>query len=232
MPIRRTYADHGDACAAAHGFDLVGDRWAVIVIRELMLGPKRFSELMADAHGATPSLISLRLRELEQAGIVRQIELPPPARVSAYELTEWGREFEPILQALGRWAQGSPSRPDDGTLTPDAAILALRTMATGPPPTPGLSFDLGLQDCRAVRPVQTWYHLSWGPDPLVAEKRLHPFESGDAIACDAAVWSDLLFGDRGALKLLESDAVSSQGDGRRLAKKFVARFRELDKLRR
>jgi DNA-binding HxlR family transcriptional regulator len=226
MPIRRSYADHGDACAAAHGFDLVGDRWAVIVIRELMLGPKRFSELLSDAHGATPSVLALRLRELEQTGIVMQSELPPPARVSVYELTEWGREFEPILQALGRWAQSSPSLPGDGTLTPDAAILALRTMATGPPPATALSFDLGLHDGRAVRPVQTWYHLSWGPDPLVAEKRLHHFESNDSIACDAAVWSDLLFGDGGVLKLLESDAVISQGHGRRLAKRFVVRFRE------
>ena len=91
MPTRRSYSDHGDACAAAHGFDLVGDRWAVIVIRELMLGPKRFSDLLSDAHGATPSVLASRLRELEQAGIVMQSELPPPARVSVYELTEWGR---------------------------------------------------------------------------------------------------------------------------------------------
>ena len=98
-------------------------------------------------------------------------------------------------------------------------------MATGPPPTAALSFDLGLHDGRAVRPVQTWYHLSWGPNPLVAEKRVHHFESNDSIACDAAVWSDLLFGDVDALKLLESDAVISQGHGRRLAKRFVVRFR-------
>ena len=123
MPSRRRYADHGDACAAAHALDVVGDRWSVIVIRELMLGPKRFSELLACAHGATPTVLTMRLRELEQAGLVNQVALPPPALVTVYGLTEWGLEFEPILQALGRWAQRSPALPSDGGLTPDAAML-------------------------------------------------------------------------------------------------------------
>ena len=111
MPIRRSYADHGDACAAAHALDVVGDRWSVIVIRELMLGPKRFSELLACAHGATATTLTMRLRELEQAGVVNHVALPPPALVTVYGLTEWGLDFEPILQALGRWAQRSPALP-------------------------------------------------------------------------------------------------------------------------
>ena len=227
MPIRRAYADHGDACAAAHGFDLVGDRWAVIVIRELMLGPKRFTELLADARGATASVLALRLRELEHAGIVEQSELPPPARVRVYQLTEWGREFEPILQALGRWAQRSPSLPSDGTLTPDAAILALRTMAGGPPPSAPMDFDLGLHDGRASKSIQTWYRVSWGPGSLVARKRVAQAESGDTIECDSATWTELLFGDGDPTGLLDSETVKTRGDGRRIAAKFLRRFRSL-----
>jgi DNA-binding HxlR family transcriptional regulator len=225
VPIRRTYADHGDACAAAHGLDLVGDRWAVIVIRELMLGPKRFTDLLADAHGATASVVALRLRELEQAGIVEQAELPPPARVNVYQLTQWGREFEPILRALGRWAQRSPTLPIDGTLTPDAAILALRTMAGGPPPSAPLVFDLGLHDGRAARSLQTWYRISWGPDPLLASKSMKHADSSDTIACDSAIWTEMLFGDDDPGALFDSEAVSTGGEGRRIGMKFLTQFR-------
>ena len=170
-------------------------------------------------------MLALRLRELEHAGIVVQSELPPPACVTVYRLTQWGLEFEPIC---GRLAGGPrvSATPSGGTLTPDAAILALRTMATGPPPTTPLAFDLGLHDGRAVKPVQTWYHLSWGPESLIAEKRMHQFESSDAVACDAAVWSDVLFGEADATELFDSDAMCSRGHGRRIAKRFVVRFRQ------
>jgi DNA-binding HxlR family transcriptional regulator len=225
MPIRRSYAEYGDACAAAHALDIVGDRWAVIVMRELMLGPKRFSELLAGAHGATPTAVTMRLRELEQAGIVDRVELPPPARVDVYQLTEWGRDFEPILQALGRWAQRSPTRSLDGALTPDAAVLALRTMADGPAPSPSLAFDLGLHDDRSPKRIQSWYHVLWGSDSLVADKLTHQVGSADAIACDSAVWTELMFGTEDSDALLESDAVNARGEGRLLAKRFLVHFR-------
>jgi DNA-binding HxlR family transcriptional regulator len=225
VPIRRSYADHGDACAAAHALDVVGDRWSVIAIRELMLGPKRFSELLAGAHGATPTMLTTRLRELEEAGVVDQVELPPPARVTVYRLTEWGLDFEPILQALGRWAQRSPARPRVGGLTPDAAMLALRTMADGPAPSTRLAFDVGLHDDRAPKPVDTWYHVSWGPDGLIADKRTGQVESGNAIECDSTVWTELMFGESDIPELLESDAVLARGDGGRIARRFLANFR-------
>lgn len=225
MPIRRSYADHGDACAAAHALDVVGDRWSVIVIRELLLGPKRFSELLACAHGATPTMLTMRLRELEVAGVVDQFELPPPARVTAYRLTEWGLDFEPILQALGRWAQHSPALPHDGGLTPDAAMLALRTMADGPAPNTRLTFDVGLHDDRAPKRIDTWYHVSWGPDGLIADKRTGQVESDDAIACDSSVWTELMFGETDIAAMLESDAVGARGDGRLVASRFLANFR-------
>ena len=225
MPIRHSYADHGDACAAAHAFDVVGDRWSVIVIRELMLGPKRFNELLACAHGATPTMLTMRLRELEEAGVVDQNQLPPPARVSVYRLTKWGLDFEPILQALGRWAQRSPALPRDGGLTPDAAMLALRTMADGPVPSTRSAFDVCLHDDRTSKRIDTWYHVSWGPDGLIADKRTGLVESDDAIACGSSVWTELMFGDTDVAALLESDAVGARGDGRLVAGQFLANFR-------
>jgi DNA-binding HxlR family transcriptional regulator len=226
VPIRRSYADHGDACAAAHAIDLVADRWSVIVIRELMLGPKRFTDLLAGAVGATPTGLTTRLRELESAGIVEQVELPPPARVPVYRLTPWGLEFEPILQSLGRWAQRSPTRPDGGSLTPDAAILAMRTMAGNSAPRARLAFDLGLHDQRSLRPAQSWYHISWGPDLLDAKKHTLPAQAPDALACDAGTWTELLFDDSEIDAVLAGDEIAVRGNGRRLAKRFASHFRK------
>src|SRR5437764_2770944 len=117
-----------DACAAAHALDLVGERWALLVMRELMFGPKRFSDLRASLPGISASVLTQRLEGLEAAGVLIRRKLPPPASVRVYELTEWGRESEPIFQALGRWASRSPLH--DPTLPFSAAslLLPLRTM--------------------------------------------------------------------------------------------------------
>jgi DNA-binding HxlR family transcriptional regulator len=122
---RRRYED---ACAAAHALDLVGERWALLVIRELMLGPKRFSDLRASLPGISANVLTQRLEGLEAAGVLVRRKLPPPAASQVYELTQWGYESEPIFQALGRWAARSPSH--DPTLPFSAAslMLSLRTM--------------------------------------------------------------------------------------------------------
>src|SRR5919202_1695418 len=103
--IRRRYED---ACGAAHALDLVGERWALLVMRELMLGPKRFSDLRADLPGISANVLTQRLESLEAAGVLTRRKLPPPASAQVYELTPWGYESEPIFQALGRWATRSP----------------------------------------------------------------------------------------------------------------------------
>src|SRR3954471_14008586 len=117
-----------DACAAAHALDLVGERWALLVMRELMLGPKRFSDLRASLPGISANVLTQRLEGLEAAGVLLKRKLPPPAAAQVYELTEWGYESEPIFQALGRWAARSPAH--DPTLPFSAAslVLSLRTM--------------------------------------------------------------------------------------------------------
>src|SRR5438874_6142008 len=86
-----TMRTYGDGCAIAHGLDLIGERWALLVVRELLLGPKRFTDLKKGLPNASPNVISERLRELEQAGVVKRDKLPPPASARVYELTDWGR---------------------------------------------------------------------------------------------------------------------------------------------
>ena len=100
---------YDDACAAAHALDLVGERWALLVARELMLGPRRFTDLRMNLPGISPNVLTQRLDEMEKAAILRRRRLPPPASVWVYELTDWGKELEPVLQTFGRWAHARRS---------------------------------------------------------------------------------------------------------------------------
>ncbi len=122
---RRWYED---ACGTAHALELVGERWALLVVRELMFGPKRFSDLRADLPGISANILTQRLEGLERAGIVMKTKLPPPASAQVYELTAWGYESEPILQTLGRWAARSPEHDPSLPLSAVSLMMSLRTM--------------------------------------------------------------------------------------------------------
>ena len=122
---RRSY---DDACGAAHALDLIGERWALLVMRELMLGPKRFSDLRADLPGISANVLTQRLEGLGAAGVLTRRKLPPPAGAQVYELTPWGYESEPIVQALGRWAVRSPRHDPSLPLSATSLMLSFRTM--------------------------------------------------------------------------------------------------------
>ena len=142
MTARRTY---GDRCGIARALDLVGERWALLVVRELLLGPKRFSDLREGLPNISPDVLSQRLRELEDAGVVRRAKLPPPAASRVYELTDRGRELEPVILELGRWGSGAPFPPGDAKLGVDSTVIALLTVFD-PSSADGLSgsFELRL----------------------------------------------------------------------------------------
>lgn len=125
MARKRSY---GEACRFAYALDLVGERWALLVVRELLLGPKRFTDLREGLPHAGPNILSERLRELEANGVVRRRELPPPAATHVYELTEWGEELEPIVTSLGAWGARSPAPPSSQEIGPDSIVLALRSL--------------------------------------------------------------------------------------------------------
>src|SRR3954452_11968178 len=111
---------HDDGCGIAHASDLLGQRWALLVVRELLLGPKRFSDLRTGIPDISPNVLGQRLRELESSGILRRRKPPPPVATQVYELTDWGRELEPAVLALGRWASRSPSFPVGAVMGPDS----------------------------------------------------------------------------------------------------------------
>ena len=119
---------YGDQCGVARSLDVIGERWALLIVRELLLGPKRFNDLLAGLDGASPNVISQRLRELTGSGVVRQRDLGPPARVRVYELTDWGRELEPVVLHLGQWGTHAPL-PEGARWGLDSLLLALQATA-------------------------------------------------------------------------------------------------------
>ncbi|HEV2093788.1 MAG TPA: winged helix-turn-helix transcriptional regulator [Rubrobacter sp.] len=198
---KRTY---DDGCAAAHALDLVGERWALLVVRELLLGPKRFTDLRTGLPGASPNVLSQRLRELEGVGIVRRRKLPPPAASRVYELTEWGEELEPVIVRLGRWGARSPSKPRDAALGVDSLVLSLRTM-----------FDSG-----AAEGLGASYELRFGEDrfrAVVGEGRFE-ISRGSADRPDAIVETDsgtlaaLVYGGVSLAEALDSGDLKIEGD--------------------
>jgi DNA-binding HxlR family transcriptional regulator len=124
----RTY---GQFCAVAHALDLVGDRWSLLVVRDLLLGPRRFTDLQRSLPGIGTNILTARLKHLEEAGVVRRAALPPPAAGSAYELTDYGRGLEPAIAALAAWGARSIGMPEPGRV-PRAEWLgaALHTFAS------------------------------------------------------------------------------------------------------
>jgi DNA-binding HxlR family transcriptional regulator len=119
---------YDDACGTAHGLELVGDRWALLVMRELLLGPRRFSDLRRDLPGVSANVLKQRLDELEGRGLLRKVRLPPPAARDAYQATPWGLEIEPVIQALGRFAARSPGHDASLPLSPVSLMISFRTM--------------------------------------------------------------------------------------------------------
>lgn len=196
---------YGDPCGIARALDAVGERWSLLVVRELLLGPKRFTDLRA-ALGASPNVLSQRLGELESCGVVQKLTTGG----AQYELTDWGRELRPILLALGRWGTGSALRPA-GELSVDALLIALES-----------SFDpKAAADLRAV------YELRLAGERFaasvdhgsIAVSRGAPPHSDAVIETDPATLRAVAFGRA----KLAGSAIELRGDVR-LARAFFRLF--------
>lgn len=212
MTGKRTYAD---PCGIARALDLVGERWALLLVRDLVLGPKRFTDLRAGLPHLSPDVLSQRLRELEEAGVVRRRTLPPPAASKVYELTDWGQELEPVVLALGRWGSRAPFPPTDAQLGVDSMVLALKTLFA-PSSADGLAASyelrLGEQPFRAT--------VSGGQLELARGGAEHP----DAvIQTDPATLSSVLWHGRPLADALRSGDLEIDGS-KQLVKRFLSLF--------
>ncbi len=173
MATSRTYED---SCGVAHALELVGERWALLVVRELMLGAKRFGDIKDGLPGISANVLSHRLDELERAGLVARRKLPKPAAVWVYDLTTWARDLEPILQQFGRWAARDPQHRKDLHFGTTSLILSLRTNFD-PSLAEGLRLTIGL------RPNDEVYVAR------VARKKL-TIAAGEAPDADATISGD------------------------------------------
>jgi len=213
MASKRTY---GEACRFAHALDLVGERWALLVVRELLLGPKRFTDLRAGLPHASPNILAERLRDLEAGAVVRKRRLPPPAASSVYELTEWGRELEPIVTKLGAWGARSPIPPRSQEINTDSIVLALGS----------------LFDAEAAGDLQASYELRIGEESFtvtVADDELtlgrDPADEPTATiaVADASTLAAILSEQFPLDEALASGAAQIEG-GKRAVQRFLRLF--------
>jgi DNA-binding HxlR family transcriptional regulator len=210
-----TKRSYGDLCGIARALDVVGERWALLVVRELILGPKRFTDLRTGLPHVGPDVLAQRLRELEQGGILERRTLPPPAGSRVYELTDRGRALEPVLIELGRWGTFAPVPPGDPKLGVDSTMIALRTLFDG----------------EAAAGLKATYELRLGDQTFrarVADGQLE-LERGEAPEAEATIESDpdtlmeLLWQGRTLADAERTGDATVEGD-RRAAARFLRLF--------
>ncbi|MAP19275.1 MAG: transcriptional regulator [Aurantimonas sp.] len=214
-PDTRQRRRYEDACAAAHAMDLLGERWALLVVRELMWGPRRFSDLRSALPGLSANVLTQRLEGLEAAGVLLRRKLPPPAASQVYELTEWGYECEPIFQALGRWAVRSPAHDPAMPFSASSLMLSLRTMFD-PEKADGFAARLGF----VVGDQSFLAHVADGRIEIAAET---PDTADVVLAAEPPVIAGAVYG-KVPLAALEADGALTVTGDRAVAERFVALF--------
>jgi DNA-binding HxlR family transcriptional regulator len=203
---------YGDPCGIARALDVAGDRWALLVVRELIFGPKRFVQLRHGLPGVSPNVLSQRLRGLEDAGVVRRDVLGPPAGVAVYELTARGRALEPVLLELARWGRQQPLTAS-GELSVNALLLALKTV-----------FDpaAGLAATFALRIDGEWFRLTAAGGSIDIAHG-HPGHPAVTMETDVATLRSVAFG-REPITAAERDGRLTVGGDRDLAEHFAQMF--------
>ncbi|WP_051581267.1 winged helix-turn-helix transcriptional regulator [Pseudonocardia acaciae] len=200
MTAARSYQD---PCGIARALDLVGERWALLVVRDLLLGPKRFGQLRQGLGAVSPNVLSQRVRELEAAGVVQRRRLGPPTGAVVYELTARGRELEPALLALGRW--GAATAVDtEAELTVDSLVIALKSMFD-----PGRA--AGLRASYRLRLDVETFHLTVA-DGVLTAARTDDGSADVTIDTDPATLRAVIFGGRPLADAERSGALTVTGD--------------------
>lgn len=213
MAGKRSY---GDACGIARALDLVGERWALMVVRELLLGPKRFTDIRGGLPHVSPDVLAQRLRDLEQAGIVDRRRLPPPFAAQVYELTDRGRALEPVLIELGRWGgANAPAPSDEMCMSLDSYVVSLRTLFD---PVRAGDFaarvELRLGDER--------FRVAIADGHVEADRGALP-DADATIEADPDTLIDVLHGHRPLAETLADGTMRFEGDKRK-AKRFTQLF--------
>lgn len=208
-----TARSYGDACGIAQGLDLVGERWALLVVRELLFGPRRFTDLRTGLPGASANVLSQRLRELERSGVLQRRRLAAPAASWVYELTAWGQALEPIVTGLGSWALQAERPGTEGTLSAVSALLTLKTFTPGDQLDEGSCLELRFgDDCYTVRSRDGELEIGAGTAP----------DAAASIRTEPATFVRLLGDDADLASLIAAGTVEVTGDLAAVRRLFAA----------
>jgi len=198
MSPRRSYDQY---CSAARALDLVGDRWTLLIVRELLAGPRRYTDLHADLPGVSTDVLASRLKDMERDGLATRRRLPPPGAAYVYELSERGRELLPVLQALGRWGEAElgTRRPTDAVRAHWFALPLLRALE-----------GEGVVEVELEEGV---FHVRAGADtgPVYGEGPA-PAEPDARVSLDAGLCEALARGELSLRSAVASGAVRVSGD--------------------
>ncbi|MFB0613204.1 winged helix-turn-helix transcriptional regulator [Aurantiacibacter poecillastricola] len=207
---------YDDACGTALALEVLGERWSMLVVRELMLGPRRFSDLRAALPGISAKVLTERLETLATWGVLEKAQLPPPAAAQVYELTEWGYSADRAINELGRWAARSCHHNPDLPLSAASLMASMRTMqlpALADAPDMTIGIEIGGEAYRAA--------IRSGA--LVTEKCREV--QGDAVfrAASARPVAGALYADVPLAALEDEAGLVVEGD-RSVAERFLALF--------
>ena len=211
--LRKRWYD--DACGTALALELVGERWSLLIVRELMFGGRRFSDLRSGLPGVSANILARRLEGLERVGIAQRRRLPPPASVQIYELTPWGYEAEIILQEMGRWATRSPLHDPTLPLSAASIMMSFRTMysrerAKGEAATIGFRFGDEI------------FVVDFGPDGI-RSRRGEPEGCALVVSTNPISLASVVYGGRPVSDAEASGELTLTGD-RALLDRFVGWF--------
>jgi DNA-binding HxlR family transcriptional regulator len=204
-----------DACGSALGLELLGERWSLLIVRELIFGGRRFSDLRGSLPGISANILTMRLEGLERFGIIQRRTLPPPSAAQIYELTAWGYEAEVILRELGRWATRSPLHDPTLPLSAASLLMSFRTMhsskrAQGEAATIGFRFGADSFvvdfDAKGVHP-----------------RRAEPQGCALTIVSDPTTLASVVYGGRALADAEASGKLTLMGD-RKLFARFLTWF--------
>jgi DNA-binding HxlR family transcriptional regulator len=195
---------YDDGCAVAQALDLIGERWALLVVRDLLLGPKRFTDLLAGLPGASSDVLTQRLRELVGAGIVQRRRLGPPARSWIYELTPWGAGLEDTVLGIARWVHASPQMRHDLPVGTDSLMLSIKTLFDG-----GAAGDLAATIAIVLADEPFWIRIADGVLTMARGEIEHPDVTLDT---DTATLLSLIGTDHSTADVLDTGQLRLTGD--------------------
>jgi DNA-binding HxlR family transcriptional regulator/putative sterol carrier protein len=209
----RTY---GQACVIARALDVLGERWTLLVVRELLLGPKRFKDLLTALPAMGTNRLAARLKTLQAAGAVTKRRLPPPAGVDVYELTESGEQLRPAIYTLGAWGRQLPMSDVDVSDTARAELVAMGLAGASPPER-----SAGLAETYEFRVGEEQFHVNADHGVVIARSGPAPVEPDLLIECDLPTFFALATGALSPPQAAQSGRLRVTGD-RGVLKRAVA----------